>query len=150
MAPSRLFKQFFKAPYPLFFGVFIFLVCFRLAADCGPISSRKNQAPVLESLWEMNVLEDVRSFDPSAQLSSRVLFSQTALDEDFDGDEEDFPAACLKFCYFLVPTDHSELFLPDIKFRQAQLGTLLFLFERPPPPLFPEFLVACRVQVRFS
>jgi hypothetical protein len=138
MAPPLILKQFFRALSPSIFWGFSLVSFFLLSAEARPLSLAEEHIPVLESLRARNVLAAARPIRTSVQFSLRVLYSHSTIDEDFDGDDEEIPSACLKVCYLLVPTDFCEILVPEIKVGHVQRGIVLFLFERPPPSLVPE------------
>jgi hypothetical protein len=138
MASSRIRKLFFRVLSPSILWGLSLSFFFLLAAEARPFGSVEDRVPVPESLRAMNARDAVRPILANVQFSFQVIFFHSTLEEDFDGDDEDIPTACLEVCYHLVPTDLCESLVPQIKVGHVQREIVLFVFERPPPSQIPE------------
>jgi hypothetical protein len=138
MTSSRFLKLFFRVLSPSIFWGLCLIFFFLLAAEARSLGSVEDRIPVLESSREMNALDAVRPVRSNVQFSIRVLKVHSTIEEDFDGDDEDIPSACLEVCYLLVPTNLCEILIPETRVQHVQRGFVLFLFERPPPSFIPE------------
>ena len=131
-------KRFFQEHLPSAFWAFSLLLFFLLAAQSTPIRLAEDRVPTLRSFEEISVFDAVRPVRSNFQFSFRVLKFYSTIDEDFDGDDEAIPSACLEICDLLVPSDLCEILIPETRVEHVQHGIVLILFDRPPPSLTPE------------
>jgi hypothetical protein len=142
MASPRILKLLFRLLSPALFWGLCLIFFFLLAAEARPLGSIEDRIPVLQSSRGMNALDAVRPVRSNVEFSIRVLKVHSTIEEDFDGDDEDIPSACLEVCYHLVPTNFCEILILETRVQHLQREIVFFLFERPPPSFIPESPIA--------
>ena len=103
------------------------------SAQSNSTDIKETQSSFQEISANKNPCREAQSPSSSFELSVWRSISQAADDEDFDGDDQGPPTACLEVCFLLVPTVRFEFTSIETKVGSAQPGTAPILFERPPP-----------------